>query len=77
MAFLIRLSALLMSNMIVHCMLTCANKTNAMIPLKAVIVKPKPRFDVNATLSPQQMLLHKGGQIKTWGGECRDVKLAV
>ena len=21
----------------------------------------------------QQMLVHKGGQIKNWGGECRDV----
>ena len=23
---------------------------------------------------PQQMLVHKGGKIKNWGGECRDVK---
>ena len=22
---------------------------------------------------PQQMLVHKGGKIKNWGGECRDV----
>ena len=22
---------------------------------------------------PQQMLVQKGGQIKNWGGECRDV----
>ena len=21
---------------------------------------------------PQQMLVHKGGKIKNWGGECRD-----
>ena len=29
---------------------------------------------------PQQMLVHKGGKIKNWGGECRDVtptKIAV
>ena len=25
------------------------------------------------TLCPQQMLVHKGGKIKNWGGECRDV----
>ena len=31
------------------------------------------RIDVYATLCPQQMLLHKGGKIKNWGGECRDV----
>ena len=22
---------------------------------------------------PQQMLVHKGGKIRNWGGECRDV----
>ena len=27
------------------------------------------RFDVYETLCPQQMLVHKGGQIKNWGGE--------
>ena len=32
------------------------------------------RFDVYETLCPQQMLVHKGGQIKNWSGECRDVK---
>ena len=32
------------------------------------------RVDVYETLSPQQMLVHKGGKIKNWGGECRDVK---
>ena len=32
------------------------------------------RIDVYETLWPQQMLLvHKGGKIKNWGGECRDV----
>ena len=24
-------------------------------------------------LCPQQMLVHKGGQIKNWSGECRDI----
>ena len=28
------------------------------------------RFDVYETLCPQQMLVHKGGQIKNWSGEC-------
>ena len=31
------------------------------------------RIDVYETLCPQQMLVHKGGKIKNWGGECRDV----
>ena len=33
----------------------------------------KTRIDVNETLCPQQMLVHKGGKIKNWGGECRGV----
>ena len=33
----------------------------------------RTRFDVYETLCPQQMLVHKGGQIKNWSGECRDV----
>ena len=33
----------------------------------------KTRFDVYETLCPQQMLLHKGGQIKNWSGEYRDI----
>ena len=33
----------------------------------------RTRFDVYETLCPQQMLVHKGGQIKNWGVECRDV----
>ena len=32
----------------------------------------KTRIDVYETLCPQQMLVHKGGKIKNWGGECRD-----
>ena len=35
--------------------------------------KNKTRIDVYETLCPQQMLVHKGGKIKNWGGECRDV----
>ena len=31
------------------------------------------RIDVYETLCPQQMLVHKGGKIKNWGGEWRDV----
>ena len=31
------------------------------------------RIDVYETLCPQQMLVYKGGKIKNWGGECRDV----
>ena len=31
------------------------------------------RIDVYETLCPQQMLVHKGGKIRNWGGECRDV----
>ena len=31
------------------------------------------RIDVYETLCSQQMLVHKGGKIKNWGGECRDV----
>ena len=31
------------------------------------------RFDVYETLCPQQMLVHKGGQIKSWSGECKDI----
>ena len=38
-----------------------------------VVKKEKTRFDVYETLCPQQMLVHKGGQIKNWSGECRDV----
>ena len=33
----------------------------------------KLEFDVYETLCPQQMLVHKGGKIRNWGGECRDV----
>ena len=32
------------------------------------------RFDVYETLCPQQMVVHKGGQIKNWSGECRDLQ---
>ena len=33
----------------------------------------RTRIDVYEALCPQQMLVHKGGKIKNWGGECRDV----
>ena len=36
-------------------------------------IEKETRFDVYETLCPQQMLVHKGGQIKNWSGECRDV----
>ena len=36
-------------------------------------VEHETRFDVYETLCPQQMLVHKDGQIKNWSGECRDV----
>ena len=36
-------------------------------------LKVKTRFDVYETLCPQQMLVHKGGQIKNWSGEYRDI----
>ena len=42
---------------------------NPNVDLKTV----KTRIDVYETLCPQQMLVHKGGKIKSWGGECRDV----
>ena len=35
--------------------------------------KKKTRFDVYETLCPQQMRVHKGGQIKNWSGEYRDI----
>ena len=35
------------------------------------------RIDVYETLCPQQMLVHKGGKIKNWGGECRDVTTTI
>ena len=43
---------------------------------KVGIIKQSPdltRFDVYETLCPQQMLVHKGSQIKNWSGECRDL----
>ena len=41
-------------------------------------LKTLTRIDVYETLCPQQMLVHKSGKIKNWGGECRDTyKIAV
>ena len=39
----------------------------------ATTMLKETRIDVYETLCPQQMLVHKGGRIKNWGGECRDV----
>ena len=39
--------------------------------------KTTTRFDVYETLCPQQVIVHKGGQIKNWDGECRDITPAV
>ena len=41
--------------------------------MKSECLETKLDFDVYETLCPQQMLVHKGGQIKNWSGECRDV----
>ena len=38
-----------------------------------ICILERTRIDVYETLCPQQMLVHKGGKIKNWGGECRDV----
>ena len=38
-----------------------------------ILVVKKTKIDVYETLCPQQMLVHKGGKIKSWGGKCRDV----
>ena len=40
---------------------------------KPLIKITKTRFDVYETLCPKQMLVHKGGQIKNWSGECKDI----
>ena len=45
-------------------------KTLCLPPLQK---KERTRFDVYETLCPQQMLVHKGGQIKNLSGESRDV----
>ena len=48
--------------------------TNFQSPnLQRKILLTKTRFDVYETLCPQQMLVHKGSQIKNWSGECIDV----
>ena len=43
------------------------------LPASMKKIQSKTRIDVYETLCPQQMLVHKGGKIKNWGGECRDV----
>ena len=44
-----------------------------MAPIKGFVGQFITRFDVYETLCPTQMLVHKGGQIKNWGGECKDI----
>ena len=53
---------LLVSDLIVNITNTCT-----------LLFFVKTRFDVYETLCPQQMLVHKGGQIKNWSGDSRDV----
>ena len=50
-------------------MTNLASTSCMQFPLKLL----STRIDVYETLCPQQMLVHKGGKIKNWGGECRDV----
>ena len=52
-------------------LLTVSEKTN--FTLYVAPSTNQTRIDVYETLCPQQMLVHKGGKIKNWGGECRDV----
>ena len=50
--------------------------TNSYLPLnicQPCCMSKSTRIDVYETFCPQQMLVHKGGKIKNWGGECRDV----
>ena len=50
------------------------NSNMVKVPFKEIpFPNMKTRIDVYETLCPQQMLVHKGGKIKNWGGECRDV----
>ena len=44
-----------------------------LIKCNDLFISNPTRIDVYETLCPQQMLVHKGGKIKNWGGECRDV----
>ena len=43
------------------------------LPASMKKIRSKTRIDVYETLCPQKMLVHKGGNIKNWGGECSDV----
>ena len=46
----------------------CSNKL-----IKLQTHKKLELMFIYETLCPQQTLVHKGGKIKNWGGECRDV----
>ena len=61
---------------------SCYVKTKAQISSAVTLLlistsvfcyKGRTRFDVYETLCPQQMLVLKGGQIKNWSGECKDI----
>ena len=59
-------------------MVTCRNSNSSKLscisslPARMKMIQ-STRIDVYETLCPQQMLVHKGGKIKNWVGECRDV----
>ena len=55
--------------------LNCTNFAFYTIKMSAqeYVCEVKTRFDVYETLCPQQMLVHKEGQLKNWSGECRDI----
>ena len=52
---------------------TCLSYIQEYLHINTLYSKLKTRMDVYETLCPQQLLVHKGGKIKNWGGECRDV----
>ena len=54
---------------------TISRKVSGTIANRIKLIIDKTRIDVYETLCPQQMLVHKGGKIKNWGGggECRGV----
>ena len=54
---------------------TCLSYIQEYLLINRLYSKLKTRIDVYETLCPQQMLVHKGGKIKNWGGECRDATL--
>ena len=53
--------------------LLLAQMTNTVYTDIIVKITIITRIDVYETLCAQQMLVNKGGKIKSWDGECRDV----